>query len=930
MNIAGGLLEREVVTASAAELIDRVAAGGTGALFVVGEAGLGKTSLVDQARRRAVATDLMVGLGRGHSMETRLPFGVLAQALDGVGGRGLLTEDEPGSAPAADWAARYYRVLRWLQGRSGGSLFLGIDDLHWADADSIGLMSFLCRRMDSAPFGLIASLRPWPAGAREAVTGLVHEGRGTVLRLVPLSQQAAGSLLQARLGRHVSAADRQRAFELSAGNPLLLEQLAVAMGKGMGVPEAAEVGMAAFGQGVLLSRFAGLSPGVMRCAQAASVLGSGFLPEIAAQMAGLNEDEVDAAIEALSQTGLIKQRPGSAADFVHPLFRQALYDDLAGPVRARWHARAFTLLHARGLDAQAAEQAIQTDLAGDVEAVAVLEKAGRAARQAGALATAVSWLDTAVTMAGERVSVPLLMAQAEAQLASGRAGPAIAAYQLLLTRPDLESPARVETLWMLGRAFAAAGRHDRAATAFDEAASLARGDDPATAVEVLLDAAFCAELSAGPASALVVASRARDLASSVGLTLRTRVEADWALLALLCGDPAGAAAAETAASWHGDRFSGLGAEKSTWGGRWGPANSIGYCACFMERLAEAERVFALARAAAEGAGVPDAIAGLAAGHSYALFRMGRLEESLAAIKVAVSLMELVPMMDAFASVGIASLCLYMGKLDESSQWCQRVEATATAREQLTARLFLYDVLGHRHLREGAIADACELYTQLETAVHRMGIGEPCAVPWPRHAMNAYLAAGRVDEAERVLAWLDQAAARLPCRFPRIAAATGHAQLAELRGDDVCAEGHYRAALALHGEIDLPVEHCETLLAYGGFLRRAGRPAPARPMLAQAAEIAQRTGALWLADLAHQELKVAGGRLRHRADPGVLSAQEERVAVLVATGATNADIARQLYLSVSTVETHLERIYSKLGIHTRYQLIAMAAKRQPEP
>jgi len=88
--------------------------------------------------------------------------------------------------------------------------------------------------------------------------------------------------------------------------------------------------------------------------------------------------------------------------------------------------------------------------------------------------------------------------------------------------------------------------------------------------------------------------------------------------------------------------------------------------------------------------------------------------------------------------------------------------------------------------------------------------------------------------------------------------------------------------------------------------------------------------LWLAGLAHQELKVAGGRLRRRAAPGALSAQEERVAALVATGATNADIARQLYLSVSTIETHLERIYSKLGIHTRYQLIAMAAKRQPEP
>ena len=55
-----------------------------------------------------------------------------------------------------------------------------------------------------------------------------------------------------------------------------------------------------------------------------------------------------------------------------------------------------------------------------------------------------------------------------------------------------------------------------------------------------------------------------------------------------------------------------------------------------------------------------------------------------------------------------------------------------------------------------------------------------------------------------------------------------------------------------------------------------------------------------------------------------------MAALVATGAANADIARQLYVSVSTVETHLERIYAKLAIHTRYQLIAMKAKHRPAP
>ena len=369
MRAGGGLLERDGVVASAAELVSRVGSGGAGALFLVGEAGLGKTSVIGQACQYAAEAGLTVGVGHGHPMESGLPFGVLVQAFDGVGGRELLGEDAVDSRSAADWPARYYRVLRWLRYGAGGRMLLAIDDLHWADTDSLALLSFLCRRMDQVPFGLIASLRPWPARAYDTAAQLVHEGHGNVLRLLPLTEESAGSLLQVRLGGQVPAAARRRAFELSAGNPLLLEQLAVAVGKGTNVPAAVDISLAASGQGVLLSRFAGLADAGMRCAQAAAVLGSGFLPTVAAEVAGLEGTDADTAIEALARAGLIEQRLGAAAEFVHPLFRQALYDDLPGPVRCRLHARAFAVLHARGLDGQAAEHAVQGALSGDPVAV---------------------------------------------------------------------------------------------------------------------------------------------------------------------------------------------------------------------------------------------------------------------------------------------------------------------------------------------------------------------------------------------------------------------------------------------------------------------------------------------------------------------------------------------------------------------------------
>jgi len=357
-------------------------------------------------------------------------------------------------------------------------------------------------------------------------------------------------------------------------------------------------------------------------------------------------------------------------------------------------------------------------------------------------------------------------------------------------------------------------------------------------------------------------------------------------------------------------------------GGWAPVNLFGYCARLAERFGEADRAFRIARAADDHHGAPVAITTLAVGHAYTLCQMGRLGEAQEAIGVAQDLVELVPQLESFAAVGNAYISLYTGRLDESAQWCARAEATAVRRGERLALLFLWDVLGHRRLREGALAEACELYSRLEESVRSMGIGEPCLPPWPRHAIAAYVGGGRIDDARRMIGWLEQTADRLPCRFPRIAAATGRAQLAETQGDNPGALEQYRTALVLHEQVDLPVEQAETLLAYGSFLRRSGQRTQARSALSKAESTAAAAGASWLAGLAAAEFKIAGGRRRAR-DPDVLSAQQRRVARLAAAGAANAEIARQLYISVSTVETHLEHIYARLGIHSRYELIAMA-------
>jgi DNA-binding CsgD family transcriptional regulator len=513
---------------------------------------------------------------------------------------------------------------------------------------------------------------------------------------------------------------------------------------------------------------------------------------------------------------------------------------------------------------------------------------------------------------------------------------------------------------MLGRALVLGGAHERAAVAFDQAAALALPGDPDTGVAVLLDAAFSSWLTAGPVRALPIAGRAAALAAPLDPALRAKVQAEWGRIALQSGNPAGMAATEPVAPWcsagrpAGGRAPGTGRANDAGGvdpaggiggiggaggprrvhGASGPGlfgapgwiDSFAYSACLVERLAESDRAFAVARASADQAGDPAAIAALAVGHAYTLTRMGRLVEALEAVHVATSLTDLVPMMETFAGVAAAMVEQHLGRLDDSDRWCRRAEVTATARGEWNALVSLWDVLGHRRLRAGAATEACDLYERLEATVNRIGLGEPCLPPWGRHAVGAYLAAGRLGDAERLIGWLDECSERLPCRFPRIAAAAGRAQLAELTGRPDEADACFRTALGLHEEVDLPLEKVETLLGYGGFLRRSGRPALARPLLATAIDIADAAGAGWLGGAARGELRVAGGRRRRRV-PTSLTAQEARVAGLVATGASNPQIARQLYISVSTVETHLERVYAKLGIRSRHELMALAATRK---
>ena len=181
-----------------------------------------------------------------------------------------------------------------------------------------------------------------------------------------------------------------------------------------------------------------------------------------------------------------------------------------------------------------------------------------------------------------------------------------------------------------------------------------------------------------------------------------------------------------------------------------------------------------------------------------------------------------------------------------------------------------------------------------------------------HALTvrALLALGRVDEA-RAVAEPQLAAARAR------EAAGAEAVLLLALGEPAVEAAH---------RSPLPYVRAVATAELGFALRREGRRADARTPLREARDLAHRTGATALEQRVHEELVVAGARPQRLAFSGVdaLTASERRVAELAVRGLRNREIAETLFVSLKTVEVHLGRAYTKLGIKGRSQLEAALA------
>jgi DNA-binding CsgD family transcriptional regulator len=498
-------------------LVDAVAAGRGGALLVAGEAGIGKTRLLDEVAARAAQRGLPVLSGRA------VQGGGTFRAVAGA----VLALDDP--AHAALPALRPYRaaLARLLPGWAGGptapdadpvvvlaegllrllrltlrgapGCVLRLEDLHWADDDTLALVEHLAESAQSAPVLLACSARDdtaAPAARRiSAVPGAV------TVRLSRLDEQDVAALAAAcRGGRPLPDDEARRLRERSDGLPFAVEEL-------LAVPDATVPPTLT---ALVADRLAALDEPARAVLHAAAVLGPELDWRLLAPVTGTTEDGVLRALRAAAGQALLVA-DGVTLAWPHALTRDAVLAQLLPPERAALAGRAARVLAARaGPDDEPRAAELHVDAGEPGAAVHLLLRLARRDAARGALRTAEQHLAAATaadpgntTVAVERVAVLTQVGRAGAALALGAA-------HLDASHGD----AHAELCLQLART-AVTGGHWAEAEGYVERAG--RPDDPRSLV-LRADAAFGAGrgAAAGELAARAIA-RAEETGAAAAL-----------------------------------------------------------------------------------------------------------------------------------------------------------------------------------------------------------------------------------------------------------------------------------------------------------------------------------------------------------------------------------------------------------------------------
>ncbi len=891
-------------------LIDAVRAGESRALVLSGEAGVGKSVLLDYVAGHASGCRVVRTTGVQSEME--LAFAGLQQLckplldhLDRLPGpqcEALHIAFGLSAGAAPDRFLVGLAVLGLLSDAAEEQpLLCLVDDEHWLDDASAQALGFAARRLDAESVGLVVAARQ-PSGHMAGLAELVIEG---------LRDDDARALLDSVLTGPLDSRVRDRIVAETRGNPLALLELPrgltpAELAGGFGFAGAAPISGRV--EDSFRRRVRALPDQSRRLLLVAAADPTGD-PGLVWRAAGLQGIGPEAAAPA-TEAGLVEF--GAWVTFRHPLVRTAVYRSASPLQRQDVHRALAEVTEPRDDPDRRAWHRAQAAAGPDEDVAEELERSAGRAQARGGLAAAASFLERAALLTAEPVRrAQRLLAAARAKYAAGALD---AALGLLVAveagPPDALRTAEVEhlrgqiamqqrrsgdgarlllsaarRLEPLDAALARATYLEALAAAVwvgdlripggvREAAEAARAappaPDPPRVVDVVLDA-FALRLTEGYAAAAPAMARAVELV--LALDAGTDLEADRGLWL------AGAGASQMAAQelWDAESWHTLAARMAQFARDTGALVLLQFGLNFLAvphllagELATAARLIEEDRLIAEATGNPPA---------------------------------------AYTAMALAA---WRGREAPATEMIETTVQEATARGQgrlVSLADYASAVLGNGLGRHDTARDAAWRAFQRDP----VGYG-PFIVP---ELAEAAYRTGDMRLVRVALDWLSERTAVTPGDWSLGIEARIRAFLSQ--GE--AAERQYRESIDRLGRTRLRAELARSHLLYGEWLRRERRRADARAQLRTAHGMLDAMGIGAFAERARRELAATGETARKRTveTSGQLTAQEAQIARLARDGLSNPEIGARLFISARTVQYHLGKVFTKLGIGSRSQL-----------
>jgi DNA-binding CsgD family transcriptional regulator len=932
------LLEREAQVAALRALVD-AAENGEGRFAVIeGSAGIGKTRLLAEGRAIAAAAGMRVLAARGVEIEGDFAYGIVRQLFEPLlasvspdlraellSGPAALIEPLLGASQLADSpdapAEGSFAILHGLYWLAANVAFqqptlLAIDDLHWADTQSLRWLHYLTRRLEEVPLLVVAATRPPEGEGRDPtlVAELVADPAAASIRPGPLGRDSI-----AVLARELHGLNPDRAFcaaleTSTGGNPLFVSAVLDAVAReGTNptvehVPRLLEIGAQGVSRAVGL-RLARLQPEALALLRAASIFGDGTELRHAAALADVREGELGPAATALVRLDLLRRE--DPLEFFHPVVRSAVYDTLDVVERGAAHrSAAELLLDAGALPESAAGHLLRVAPRADSFVVSTLRQAADRSLAQGAADAAVEYLTRALQ---EQIDPA---AQAEVLVELGFAerrtnGPAAADHLRAGLELLADRSRRCAVALELGRALWFTDRIADALAVFQQALDeVDRKRDP-DIYELLLaelissawwDVQTCpiAEARIGEVDLDALhggLGSERLLATMAHYEYRLGQRRELAIeLARRALAPGNLLASGSTAFYYA-------------------VNVLARSGLLDEGVSILNQAVDQARRRGD---IPNVAFTLMWRGKHQTQR-GDLRAAVADLREAIDLSVAHGVLVAWPyNIGfLAHALLERGEADEAA----RVIDEGGFPEQLplgqVPLVWFRLIRGRLRIETGSPERGVEDLLQVGETARLVPCDNPSDLPWRSWAAVGLRLLDRNDEA-RALADEELALARRWGDPHTIGASLRVLGLVE--GGESGIE-LLREAVEVLGGSEARLEHVRALVDLGAALRRANQRTEARELLREGVDLARRAGALGLAERANEEIAATGARPRKVLQTGLdaLTASERRVAQLAADGMTNKEIAQTLFVTIKTVEVHLSHAYRKLEISSRAEL-----------